>query len=189
MFLLGHLGLTLALVVWPLRRRLPRRVDYRILLVGALLPDLIDKPLSLILGVGGRAVAHTLLFALALSLLFLLLRSRAVSSRCQIFGTAILLALAIGTWTHLILDRMWMQPEILLWPFLGLPFPPDLFDPFNLLEGYRDPYVLIGDILGALVLGYLGWRHRIYRVTNFLRFLREGRLEREEAPFNLAGRG
>ncbi|MCJ2531492.1 MAG: metal-dependent hydrolase [Candidatus Thermoplasmatota archaeon] len=181
MFPFGHLGLTLALVVWPRKRHFPIRVDYRVLLAGALVPDLIDKPLSLILGVGGRAVAHTLLFALALSLSFLLLRSQAVSPRRQIFWTTIPLALAIGTWTHLILDRMWMQPEILFWPFLGFAFPLDIFDPFNFLEGYRDPYVLIGDILGALALGYLGWRHRIYRVANFFRLLRKGRLGTGEA--------
>lgn len=183
MFPLGHLGLTLALVAWPLKRPLPMRVDYRVLLAGALLPDLIDKPLSLVLGVGGRAMAHTLLFVLGLILLFLLLlRTQATSPRRSAIWTAIFLALAIGSSTHLILDRMWMQPEILFWPFLGLAFPLDPFDLFNFLEGYRDPYVLIGDILGALAIGYLAWRHRIYRRVNFLRFLRKGRLQTGEAP-------
>lgn len=182
MFPLGHLGLTLALVVWPLKRYLPMRVDYRVLLAGALLPDLIDKPLSLILGVGGRAVAHTLLFALALSLPFLLLRSKAVSSRRQIFWTAIPLALAIGTWTHLLLDRMWALPEILFWPFLGFAFPLDPFDPFIFLAGFQDPYVLAGEVLGGLALGYLVWRHKVYRRANLLRFLRTGRLSSDAEP-------
>ncbi len=182
MFPLGHIGITVALVVGARRWRGEFRIDYRMLLMAALLPDLIDKPLSLVLGVGGRAMAHTLLFVLGLILLFLLLRTQAASPHRSAIWTAIFLALAIGSSTHLILDRMWMQPEILFWPFLGMAFPLDSFDFFNFLEGYRDPYVLIGDILGALAIGYLAWRHRMYRRVNFLRFLRKGRLETGEAP-------
>ncbi len=180
MFPLGHLGLTLALVLVARRGFADFRVDYRLLLVGALLPDLIDKPLSLVLGVAGRNVAHTLLFTLILSF-FLLLRSRPTLRSRKALWVAPLLAFAIGSGTHLLLDRMWALPEILLWPFLGLAFPLDPFDPLSLLEGYQDPYVLIGDVVGAAVLGYVVWRHRLYRWGNFLRFLRRGRLETGEA--------
>ncbi len=177
MFLLGHLGLTLALVVGA-RRWVDVRVDYRLLLVGALLPDLIDKPLSLIFGIGGRNFAHTLVFALALTALFLLLRPRSSSKSGAGMWTVAVLALAIGTWTHLLFDRMWALPEILLWPFLGLAFPLDPFDLFSLLEGYRDPFVLVGDVLGAVALLYIAWRHRLHRKGRFRLFLRNGRLER-----------
>ncbi len=180
MFPLGHLGLTFALVVGA-RRWVDVRVDYRLLLVAALLPDLIDKPLSVVSGIAGRNIAHTLVLALSLTAVFLLLRSRSRSrERAGVWAVAFL-ALAIGTWTHLFLDRMWALPEILLWPFLGLAFPLDPFDPLSFLEGYRDPYVLIGDVLGAVALGYLAWRHRLYRWANFLRFLRKGRLGTGEA--------
>ncbi len=178
MFLLGHLGLTLALVVGA-RRWLDVRVDYRLLLVAALLPDLIDKPLSLVFGIGGRNFAHTLVFAFTLTALFLLLRARSPSKGGAGIWIMALLALAIGTWTHLLFDRMWAVPEVLLWPFLGLAFPLDPFNPFSLLEGYRDPYVLLGDVLGAVALLYIAWRHRLYRKDRFRRFLRTGRLERK----------
>ncbi|MFQ6013274.1 MAG: metal-dependent hydrolase [Thermoplasmata archaeon] len=176
MFPLGHIGLTLALVVGARRWVVDLRVDYRLLLVATLLPDLIDKPLSLAFGIGGRNIAHTLLFALTLTALFVWVRPRSVETSNRAVWSAAFLALAIGTWTHLLLDRMWELPEVLFWPFLGPGFPLDTFDPFNFLEAYRDPYVLIGDILGALVLGYLAWRHRIYRRANFMRFLRKGGL-------------
>ncbi len=182
MFPLGHLGLTLALVLVARRGFTDFRVDYRLLLVGALLPDLIDKPLSLVLGVAGRNLAHTFLFTLTLTFFFLILRSRpTLRSRAALWVT-FLLAFAIGSGTHLLLDRMWALPEILLWPFLGLPFPLEPFGLLNLLEAYQDPYVLIGDAVGAAVLGYMAWRHRLYRRANFLRLLRKGRLETGEAP-------
>ena len=45
-------------------------IDYRIVLLGSLLPDIIDKPLWLFVGshisFSGRGYAHTLLFSLAL---------------------------------------------------------------------------------------------------------------------------
>lgn len=184
MFPLGHLGVTLAFARLGQRLSTGLHVDYRFLLLGSLLPDLIDKPLSLATGIGGRSLAHTLLFSLALTLLFVLMRSRPEPPERHATWAAVLLGLAIGSWSHLLLDRMWTQPEILFWPFLGVAFPVDPFDPFNFLEGYRDPHVLIGDILGALALGYLAWRHRIYQRANFMRFLREGRL----APLTLARR-
>ncbi len=188
MFLLGHLGLTWALVGSPFRRLFPVGIDYRLLLVGALLPDLIDKPLSLAFGIAGRNIAHTLLFASSLTLLFFLVRWRPGPSGHRLVLVGVFVPLAIGSWTHLLLDRMWELPEILLWPFLGLTFPLDPFDLFSFLEGYRDPYVLIGDVLGAAALGYFAWRHRLFQWSNLLRFVREGRLEEGKTPLTLVGR-
>ncbi len=188
MFPLGHLGLTLALVLVARRGLAEFRVDYRLLLVGALLPDLIDKPLSLVLGVAGRNLAHTLLFTLVLIFFFLILRSRPIRRSRETLWVASLLAFAIGSGTHLLLDRMWALPEILLWPFLGLAFPLDPFNLFTFLEGYGDPYVLLGDVLGAVSLLYIAWRHRLYRKDRFRLFLRTGRLERD-ASLSPAGPG
>jgi membrane-bound metal-dependent hydrolase YbcI (DUF457 family) len=181
MFPLGHIGITVALVVGARRWREEFRIDYRMLLMAALLPDLIDKPLSVAFGIGGRTIAHTLLFALTLTALFLVTRNRPASQAKGSVWGAVFLPLTIGTWSHLLLDRIWALPAILLWPFLGLTFPLDPFDPFTFLEAYQDPYVLIGDAVGAAVLGYMAWRHRLYRRANFLRLLRKGRLETGEA--------
>src|SRR6266545_7870475 len=60
-FLLGHLGIGLGLA-WLLSWRSPVRVDYRLVLFGAILPDLIDKPLGYVFGLETRLWAHTLLF-------------------------------------------------------------------------------------------------------------------------------
>src|SRR5438445_12617784 len=71
MFLLGHLGIGLGLA-WLLSWKSPARIDYRLVLFGAVLPDLIDKPLAYVTGLDSRIWAHTFLFLfpiLALSFL------------------------------------------------------------------------------------------------------------------------
>ncbi|MGD0954847.1 MAG: hypothetical protein ABR985_21095 [Methanotrichaceae archaeon] len=62
----AHLGLTLA------AGRLASRADLACLALGSILPDIIDKPLGLIVfGTPsmGRTVAHTFLFLLIITLL------------------------------------------------------------------------------------------------------------------------
>ena len=64
MLLFAHLGLTLA------RARLIRGADLAFVLLGSMLPDIIDKPLGTILfgtPAMGRIFAHTLLFLLLLA--------------------------------------------------------------------------------------------------------------------------
>src|SRR5437667_342927 len=45
MFILAHLGIGLGLT-WLLAWKSPARFDYRLVLFGSILPDLIDKPLG-----------------------------------------------------------------------------------------------------------------------------------------------
>src|SRR4051812_43545813 len=101
MFVFGHLGIGSKLAT-PWAQGLPRRW----LLVGTLLPDLIDKPLyyglsfatgksgtDLGLISGTRTFGHTALFLVLLALGSIIRRSR------------ILAALALGTATHLLIDN------------------------------------------------------------------------------------
>jgi len=118
--LVAGLLLGLALYAWKGDRLLvPACV------LGALLPDLVDKPLGLILTgtVGyGRIYFHTLFFT------FVLLAAGAVmwrwSSRRDGF---LVIAAALGVLSHQALDAMWLEPTNWLWPFLG-PFPPPVMD-------------------------------------------------------------
>src|SRR2546428_6798306 len=64
-FLLGHLGIGLGLA-WLLSTRSSVRIDYRLVLFGAILPDVIDKPLAFVLSLEGRLWAHTFLFLFAI---------------------------------------------------------------------------------------------------------------------------
>jgi inner membrane protein len=95
--------------------REPLRVDYRFILLGALLPDIIDKPLGLILLpdvlANGRTFLHSLLFLL----LTLLAAALIYRKQRQLWGFYI----ALSVLMHLIMDAMWTDPVTLYWPFLG----------------------------------------------------------------------
>ena len=57
MFVLGHFGIAAGLA-WLLTFRRPGPIDFRLVLVGAILPDLIDKPLGALLGVMSRGAVY-----------------------------------------------------------------------------------------------------------------------------------
>jgi hypothetical protein len=83
------------------------RFDYRLLLVGALLPDVIDVP-------GGQARwAHSLVVAVgALALVMVVTAGRKPIRR-------MLLGIPIGMLLHLVFDGAFASTEVFLWPFLG----------------------------------------------------------------------
>lgn len=96
--------------------------------IGSILPDLIDKPVGLLLFSetfgSGRIFGHTLLGAMLVLFIGIL-----VYTRYRHIGL-ILLALATGLYLHQVLDAMWLQPVTWYWPALG-PFTghsrPDFF--------------------------------------------------------------
>jgi membrane-bound metal-dependent hydrolase YbcI (DUF457 family) len=141
MLLFAHVGLALA-AASPVKR-----LDLWFVALGSMLPDLIDKPLGLLVfgtPAMGRTFAHTLLFLLILVSLAVYFRDIRMASLC------------FGVFTHLALDFMWRSPVTLFWPFLG-GFPPaEYMDPVSYLEmllyGLENPVVLVPELLG---LGYL----------------------------------
>jgi inner membrane protein len=96
--------------------RLNKWLDVRLLLIGSVFPDLVDKPLGYVYLNSGRTVSHTLLFAL-LSLFPLMVVRKPRERRW-------LLALSIGLFAHLGFDQMWREPSVLFWPLLGVEFAP-----------------------------------------------------------------
>lgn len=126
MLFFGHLGITLGvfLLCSIFTPRLRTLIDLRYLAIGALLPDLIDKPLGRVIFASvlanGRIIGHTLLFSLILSLVGIYLYKK--SNNCR--G----IALASGSFLHLLEDQMWFQPLTFFWPFFGLSFPRDSTD-------------------------------------------------------------
>ena len=130
------------------------KVDYRLVLFGALLPDIIDKPLGHILLAGsldnGRIFAHTLLF-------FLILLAMGIYRYRRFAKTGILL-LALASGGHLILDEMWKTHETLYWPLYGWSFPEGNYENFgnwisNMLTGLEDnPHVYIPEAIGLAIL-------------------------------------
>jgi len=110
MLLFGHIGITLG-IAWLVNRIFKVKMDYRLIAIGSLLPDIIDKPLGMIILPlnNGRIFGHTLLFILILLLIGLKYRKS--------------LFLSFASFCHLIEDRMWNEPETFFWPLLGFEFP------------------------------------------------------------------
>ncbi len=179
MLLFGHVGITLGLVYllaapWGGRRR----VDYRLVMAGALLSDIIDKPLGIALGIYGRNVGHTLLFPSLLTLVLalpLILPHRLPRVLAARLGNPVIY-LAPGVWSHLILDRMWGYQAVLLWPGFGLAFPPSTLDPLDVLAFLTDAYTLAGEAVGLTTLLAVARRHGLIHLDRLRVFLRDGRL-------------
>lgn len=152
---------------------LGRRIDIRLLLVGSLLPDIIDKPVGQLLFRetfnNGRIFGHTLLFLILISVAGFLLYRR--------WGRTWLLILSFGTFIHLILDQMWLTPRTLLWPLYGFAFPKaELTDWMqNIFRALlRNPGVYIPEIVGGIILILFLWV--LVRNRRVVSFIRSGRL-------------
>ena len=132
------------------------RLDYRFLLVGSLLPDLIDKPVGNILFYStfqnSRIFGHTLCFNVLLAILGLYL----YKSREKTW----LLVLSFGSALHLIQDEIWHDLETFFWPVYGLIFPrvdttnffgwlPEMFH-----ELTTDVRVYVPELIGLAILGW-----------------------------------
>ena len=164
MYTLGELGIGLGLA-WLVSYRDRPAVDYRLVLLGAILPDLIDKPLGAVLHLEARLWAHTFVFLGAILALSLVPRLRGL--RWVGFGDAV----------HLLVDLMWWQLPVLLWPALGLGFPPgDQSFGGYLTTLLTDPYVQFGEIAGGLILLLAAWRYGLFSVSGLKKFLKDGRL-------------
>ncbi|MBN1368904.1 MAG: metal-dependent hydrolase [Dehalococcoidaceae bacterium] len=147
-------------------------IDYRLLFIGSILPDLIDKPLGIYFLAdelsNGRIYAHTLLFAL-----ILLGSGLAVYLTGQNTGG---LVLAGGVFAHLMLDSIWLAPGTFLWPLYGLAF--DKYPTEDWLSSifeamFSKPAVFIPEIIGLLLLLAFFWQ--LFRKKRFGQFLKSGR--------------
>jgi hypothetical protein len=85
-------------------------IDHRLLVAGALLPDVVD------VWTGGRWFAHTVLASV---LLLAVVMGATVGRRLL---RRRLLALPIGTFLHLVLDGMWTDEDVFWWPAFGASF-------------------------------------------------------------------
>lgn len=141
-------------------------IDYRLVMAGALLPDIVDGFL------GGPRYLHTLVFSvLLLVVVMLATRSRRTLRRR-------LLAVPIGTFCHLLLDATWTRSVTFWWPFLG----GDLSD--QGLPSAARPLVVIV-LLEVIGLAGLLWCRSRFLLNDPERrrvFLRTGRLGRDLAP-------
>jgi hypothetical protein len=166
----GHVAYTWAALAWLQSREWATDVDYRGAAVAALLPDLIDKPLTLTLMSSSgtsQGPGHTLLGQALLT---------AATARLR----AEWLPYALISSSHLLADQMWKYPRTLLFPFSGR------FDswkfmgtPSAMLDAYAEiatrPAIMAVEAVGLALLGWLVRKHRLDSKDSLKRFLLTGR--------------
>lgn len=180
MIFFGHLGLTTAVVktceVKFHKDKKPNDkfpIDYRVVLAGSILPDIIDKPI----GAGlfrntfhnSRIFAHTLLFSLLLVMtgLYILYKHRNNN----------ILLLGICSSVHLVLDSMWLYPSILFWPYFGWKFPvrPEgNWVESDILRLLSDPRYYLPELIGFIIMAY--YFIRLVRSKQIKDFASKGKL-------------
>ena len=168
--LLWHLGIAALITYVSLGRR---RIDYRFVLLGAILPDLTDGAMGLVFfdGPAGRWVAHSLLAVIVVTV-GILLFSRG-PRRLALFGVG------VGWLLHLVADGMWQAPRTFLWPAFGTRFSSVPAEPYSWdLFAHPFDHALTW---GAEIAGFaiLAWFWVAFDLTDRERrrmFLRDGLL-------------
>lgn len=150
-------------------------IDYRMVLVGSMLPDIIDKPLGIYLLAdqisNGRIYGHTLLFLLLIITAGIILYYFRKNSA--------LLLISAGAFAHLALDQMWRNPHTLFWPLFGTEF--ERHENGEWLGGLfetltSNPSVYIPEIIGVLIVAVFAWH--IIRKRRLAAFIRTGKINR-----------
>jgi hypothetical protein len=137
-------------------------LDHRLIVVGALLPDVVDGP------TGRAGVAHSLLASgVLLAVVVLATRGRRRLRRS-------LVALAIGVFLHLLFDGIWANRQVFLWPFAGT----DLGDAElpSLARGLGNVPL---ELAGLAVIVWAWQRFRLGEPERRRTFLRTGHLGRD----------
>lgn len=180
MIFFGHLGLTTGTIkiyekVFYKNKTISDNIplDYRFVLIGAILPDLIDKPIGVYLFRNtfhnSRIFAHTLIFSILLILIGIFVKCKRKNNNILLLG--------ISSSIHLILDSMWLYPAILFWPYFGVKFP--VRPEGNWLESgilklFTDPSYYISELLGFIIIAY--YFIRLVKNKQIKEFINKGKL-------------
>ncbi len=137
-------------------------IDYRVVVAGALLPDIFDAPF------GGARVLHTLVASVVMLVVVMLAtRDHRHARRRWIF-------LPVGMLLHLVADGMWARTGVFWWPFFGV----SLSGRLPALD-HGLAVLVIEEVAGALALGWFWVRFRLSDPAVRVKFVRTGRVPRE----------
>ncbi|MDQ3984931.1 MAG: metal-dependent hydrolase [Actinomycetota bacterium] len=149
-----------------------RRIDYRFILLGAILPDVVDQIAMIFVDEpSGRWIGHSLTAVLAASVFVIVVFSG--ERRLALFG------LAVGWLLHLVGDGIWQSPETFFWPAFGTDFAVTPEEPYS-WDLFRSPWdhgwSWAGEVAGAAVLGWFIVAFRLNQHDRFRLFLKDGYL-------------
>jgi hypothetical protein len=147
---------TACLSVWFVFR--DDRFDYRFLILGVFLPDIID------VFTGGAWIFHSLLASVVLLALIMLTTKRQRVARRR------LLAIPIGMFLHLVFDGAFASTEVFWWPFTGGSFDA----PLPVADRWGLNIVL--EIIGLIGIAWMWRRFHLSDAKVRQEFLRTGNL-------------
>ena len=161
---------------WTLIKK-TKSFDLRFLILGSLLPDIIDKPVgryffSDVYG-SGLIYCHTLMFVIILALIGFIIKA--------VFNKFFFLLLAFGSFVHHILDFLWLEPDILLWPLFGFNFPKGEPVPFVewlwglVVQAFQRPWIAVPELIGAIITLWFVWL--LYHQRKIRSFIIKGKIE------------
>lgn len=148
---------TAAVAVWFVFR--DDRFDYRVLALGALLPDLID------ILTGHAWIMHSIVTSVAILTGVMVIARRGSVRRRR------WLALPIGTFFHLVFDGAFNNTSVFWWPFAGFSFSDASVPSLD-----RMPLNVILEIAGILMLAWLWRANNLSQPAQRQRFFRTGQL-------------
>ncbi|MFM7093808.1 MAG: hypothetical protein ACKOYL_04515 [Actinomycetota bacterium] len=135
------------------------RFDYRLLIVGALLPDAVDVVF------GGARVLHTLTASVALLTLIMVVTKRGSARRRR------LLPFAIGFFMHLVFDGAFANTDVFWWPFTG-----SSFGGARLPVAERGLVNVVLELAGVVGIAWIVRRHGLTNGSARREFVATGKL-------------
>jgi hypothetical protein len=171
MFPLFHLGIPLGIFEIPYIQR-KFKVNRFSLLIGAIIPDIIDKLLYFI-GVGsGRFIGHTLLFLIGSTLIVFLISQLfryKTSSHSNRMIYTIPISYFIGVLIHLTLDL----PNVpFLYPFIPITTIPEGDKLALWLTRYfTNPLYISTELAGASLILFVIYNNKLYHLKQMWDFL------------------
>lgn len=159
--LLWYAGLSVLLVYFVFQST---GIDYRLVVVGSLLPLVVDLPFL------GLSYGHTLLASVGLLLVVMLLtigRPRLLRRR--------LLCLPIGAFCGLALSAAWTNTDVFWWPFTGASLPDGALLPAPGL-------LVLEELAGLAACAWIVYRFGLNDRARRDDFLRSGRLRPVAQP-------
>lgn len=168
--ILWHAGLAAVIVYVTLGRR---RVDYRYVLLGAVLPDVVDGLVNVVWmhEPAGRSLAHSIVAVLVVTIVVLV--SFEGERRLSVFG------IGVGWLLHLVGDGMWQAPRTFLWPAFGSDFALRPAEPYS-WDLFAHPLSHLaawgGELAGVAALAWFWVAFRLGEPERRRLWLRDGYL-------------
>lgn len=174
MFIFGHIGLTIGIILLGLflfkKTELISKIDFRIIAIFAILPDLLDKILGYLIFPeelhSGRLFSHTLVFLILFIIVYFLI----IGSQWWVYSIPII--------THQLFDQPWIDPRTWLWPMFGWGFRYRDISPWEswFTALISDPFVISTELLGIIALVSIFVVFRLNTKENFMGIIKTGKI-------------